>query len=192
MEKDLQQIQAWLAQDADKRDIGEGAMLIRRCLRNPAFANSLIHYPSRTMAAAEEELKKWATVRAANITHEQVVKMTQQVLQQEKTTVKEHSERMAKGKRADHDRLPEDIQLLYKENLTLMRTMRILHERLLIIYRAGDKRVCRDGDSYPILKELIKSDTKYHKNWKKYDTYQIEEQDAEHTSNDGATDVAES
>jgi hypothetical protein len=76
------------------------------------------------------------------------------------------------GKRADHDILPEEIQALYVENLSLLQRMREVHLRLRTLSTADAP--CPDSERYPFLKELIELDKKMHANWEQYDHYVAE------------------
>ena len=74
-----------------------------------------------------------------------------------------------KGKRADHDSLPDTIQALYSENLNLLHRMRECHLQVRKI--ALSDKPCTDCDIYPFVKELIDLDKRYHANWQTYDEY---------------------
>ena len=81
------------------------------------------------------------------------------------------------GKRADHDKLPEEIQALYVENLDLVHRMRELHLKLRTMSTTDS--TCADSDRYPFLKEFIKLDKKLHDNWNVYDHYVANAETAE-------------
>ena len=83
----------------------------------------------------------------------------------------EKTEDFKLGKRPDHDRLPEEIQALYAENLSLMQNMRACHAQLVLLTLPENQSNCPDGDRYPFVKEIIELDARYHANWEKYDTY---------------------
>lgn len=101
--------------------------------------------------------------------------------EQVKVIVKEHfayqdaansgtsKEDFRKGKRADHDQLPEEIQARYVENLDLLRRMRELHLRLRSL--SIEQVSCPDNERYPFLKELIALDKQLHENWNVYDHF---------------------
>ena len=73
------------------------------------------------------------------------------------------------GKRADHDELPDEVQALYVENLSIVQKMRELHLKLRSL--SLDSAPCPDSERYPFLKELIALDKKLHSNWEIYDHY---------------------
>ena len=74
-----------------------------------------------------------------------------------------------KGKRLDHDSLPDDIKAKYVENLSLLQRMRELHLKLRSL--SLDTAPCPDSERYPFLKELIDLDKKMHANWEEYDHF---------------------
>ena len=86
----------------------------------------------------------------------------------ESTNVNVSSEFKA-GKRADHDSLPIEIQVLYVENGNIIHKMRELHMRLRSL--SVENATCPDSERYPFLKELIALDKQYHKNWQIYDSW---------------------
>ena len=71
----------------------------------------------------------------------------------------------------DHDRLPEEIQAYYTENLSVMQNMRACHAQLVLLSTTEKQSSCPDNDRYPFVKEIIALDEKYHRNWQKYDEY---------------------
>lgn len=156
-------------------------------MRNPILAQNLVKLPKRFMPMVEYQLKKFLPMRLAEITHEDVTKMTAKVakinaehgLDKELPGRKNQPEdrRILKldpfrvGKRPDHDQLPEEIQSLYAENLHVMQQMRACHAQLVLLTLDEKHSSCPDGDRYPFVKEIIDLDQKYHANWQKYDTY---------------------
>ena len=125
----------------------------------------------------EYQLQKYYNFRVADLTRAQVEEMEQQV----EAIVAEHiplaakADEQPKGKRADHDALPDDIKAKYVENLSILQRMRELHLRLRSL--SLDSATCPDSERYPFLKELISLDKKLHANWEAYDTYVIGQSD---------------
>ena len=70
-----------------------------------------------------------------------------------------------KGKRPDHDQLPDEIKALLLENQNIFPRMRKLHEQLKLM---GNAKPC---DRYPYLKELKELDDILRGNWDSYDAY---------------------
>ena len=174
-------LQKWL--NDDSRTIEDGCLLLLQMENNQIHYQNLLRHPNKVavMKYLISELQKRLTVRLANITHKEVAEMDEQV----KVIVKEHfsyqdaktegtsNEKFRKGKRADHDQLPEDIQARYVENLDLLRRMREVHLKLRSL--STEQVSCPDSERYPFLKELIALDKQLHENWNVYDRYVVDE-----------------
>lgn len=181
-------IKEWLDADADKRDYGTGALYLLKLSGNTnVYRNNIATLTLKnTQQFIAYQLQKFYDFRIKQLTHEQVEEMAAEVdkiaaihnldaipADPEEPTESEPLQKSWKpGKGDDHDELPEEIQALYVENLSLLRQMRELHLELRHISGMGsNKSVCQDSDRYPFLKELIACDKKYHDNWKQYDQY---------------------
>lgn len=174
-------LQSWL--NDDSRTIEDGCLLLLQMENNQIHYQNLLRHPNKVavMKYLVSELQKRLTVRLANITHKEVAEMDEQV----KVIVKEHfsyqeaktegtsNEEFRKGKRADHDQLPEEIQARYVENLDLLRRMREVHLKLRSL--STEQVSCPDSERYPFLKELIALDKQLHENWNVYDHYVVDE-----------------
>lgn len=171
--KDLkftQEVKDYLESNLQERDVKEGAMLLLRLTGNQIMYRNILVNPQRHADFVEYQLRKHYNLRIANITHQEVVKMQQAAdsILAEHCSEKEDSP-TRKGKRIDHDALPEKIQQLYVENLDILRRMRDLQTRLRLL--SEDPKTCPDSDRYPFLKELISLDKQMHDNWNQYDHY---------------------
>ena len=189
MDKQLtSKLQAWLALPANQRDIETGRMLILQLTRSQVLAINFARRPATFMPHVEYQLNKHLSLRIQNATHATVVEMRKQAktistvhkldaeLPGPKNAAKlkriEKTDEFQKGKRTDHDSLPEDIKQCYADNLDLMRRMRECHTRIAIFAEkeaTNDPTICKDSDIYPFLQELIECDKQYHANWEKYD-----------------------
>ena len=173
-QKFTEKVQAWLAQDADKRDYAQGALLLLQLTGNQIMYRNIMVNPKRRAEFIEYQLKKRLSFRLNQVTHEQVEAMQAEV---DKIVVNRNLEvkqdkpanEFKAGKRADHDQLPDEIQALYVENLGIVQKMRELHLRLRTM--STDEKPARDCDRYPFLKELIALDKRLHSNWEQYDHY---------------------
>ena len=186
-----QQLQQWLEAKAEDRDIATGAMLLRKLMRNLIFAANFERNPQRHMKMAEYQLSKFLPMRLAQVTHEDVQRMTKKVASinadhqldkplpgAKNTPEKKRIEKTVAfrvGKRPDHDLLPEEIQAYYAENLSVMQNMRACHAQLVILSSQEKQSVCPDGDRYPFVKEIIALDERYRQNWQRYDEYPAQE-----------------
>ena len=168
-------VQAWLNLPEGERDYAEGAMLLLQLTGNQIMYRNLMANPKRNAQFIEYQLKKRLSFRLQQVTHEQVEQMQAQV---DKIVIMRNLEpkqqdKPAKefkaGKRADHDELPDDIQALYVENLSIVQKMRELHLKLRSLSLAN--ATCPDSERYPFLKELIALDKRLHSNWEQYDHF---------------------
>ena len=171
--KFTQQIQDWMNTPAEQRDYAQGALLLLRLTGNQIMYRNLMANPKRNAQFIEYQLQKRLNFRLQKLTHEQVEQMQQQVdvIVKKRLSLKEDNPAadFRKGKRADHDELPDEIQSLYVENLDIVQKMRELHLKLRSL--SLDNAPCPDSERYPFLKELIALDKKLHSNWETYDHY---------------------
>lgn len=173
-------LQEWL--NNENRTIQDGCLLLLQMENNQIHYQNLLRHPNKGAVTKylQTELQKRLKIRLANITHQEVADMEEKV----EVIVKKHfayqeaaksgttKEEFRKGKRADHDQLPEEIQARYIENLDLLRKMRELHLKLRTL--STQQVSCPDSERYPFLKELIALDKQLHENWEVYDRYVLE------------------
>ena len=170
--KFTQQIKEWLEQHHDERDYATGALFLLKLSGNQIMYRNLIANPSAKADFIEYQIQKYYNFRVQDLTHEQVVEMekeVEQIVAEHIPLAAEADECPAKGKRADHDSLPDEIKAKYVENLSLLQRMRELHLRLRSL--SLENATCPDSERYPFLKELISLDKKLHSNWEEYDHY---------------------
>ena len=177
-----EQLQAWLALPREKRDWDAGALMLLQLSGNKIMYRNISVNPIGKAEFIEGKLQQYLDFRLAELTHEQVKEMQQQVadIVQEHTEFKSdtnEAKSFKAGKRADHDSLPDEIKALYVENLDLVHRMRELHLKLRTMSTADS--ACADSDRYPFLKEFIKLDKKLHDNWSVYDHFVTKEEKAE-------------
>ena len=171
-----EKIQQWLETAHEERDYEQGALYLLKLNGNQIMYRNLMSNPRGKAEFIEYHLRKHFNFRVKELTHAQVVQMDKQVEQIEKKHYSFAEDNPAKefkqGKRADHDTLPDEIQALYVENLSLLQRMREVHLRLRTLSTADAP--CPDSERYPFLKELIELDKKMHANWEQYDHYVAE------------------
>ena len=168
-----EKIQQWLDTPHEQRDYEQGALYLLKLNGNQIMYRNLMSNPRGKAEFIEYHLRKHYNFRVKDLTHAQVVAMDKQV----EEIVKKHntftednpSKEFKQGKRGDHDTLPEEIQALYVENLSLLQRMREVHLKLRTLSTADAP--CPDSERYPFLKELIELDTRLHANWDRYDHY---------------------
>ncbi len=170
--KFTEQIKQWLETPEDERDYAVGALYLLKLSGNQIMYKNIISQIDRRHDFVEYQLQKYLNFRLQALTHEQVQQMEKEVEQ----IVAEHislaataDEQPQKGKRSDHDLLPDEIKAKFVENLSLLQRMRELHLRLRSL--SLDNATCPDSERYPFLKELISLDKKLHSNWEAYDHY---------------------
>ena len=168
-----EKIQQWLDTPHEQRDYEQGALYLLKLNGNQIMYRNLMANPRRKAEFIEYHLRKHYSFRVKDLTHAQVVAMDKQV----EEIVKKHNtftednpaKEFKQGKRGDHDTLPEEIQALYVENLSIVQRMREVHLKLRTLSTADAP--CPDSERYPFLKELIELDTRLHANWDRYDHY---------------------
>ena len=169
--KFTEQIKQWLETPEAERDYSVGALYLLKLSGNQIMYRNIIGQIDRRHDFVEYQLQKYYNFRVADLTRAQVEEMEQQV----EAIVAEHiplaakADEQPKGKRADHDALPDDIKAKYVENLSILQRIRELHLRLRSL--SLDNVTCPDSERYPFLKELISLDKKLHSNWEAYDHF---------------------
>ena len=174
-----EKIQQWLDTPHEQRDYEQGALYLLKLNGNQIMYRNLMSNPRGKAEFIEYHLRKHYSFRVKDLTHAQVVAMDKQV----EEIVKKHNtftednpaKEFKQGKRGDHDTLPEEIQALYVENLSIVQRMREVHLKLRTLSTADAP--CPDSERYPFLKELIELDTRLHANWDRYDHYTGAEQE---------------
>lgn len=168
-------IKEWLETEPDKRDLEAGAELLLRVSRNRILYANVRQNIKAKASTIEYHLKKIYRKRLQDSTHREVKAMMVKVeaIDRSRGLSKPDSTALRsvlqRGKRADHDELPEEIQQLYVDNADIMRRMRDIHTKLRLI--SPDNSTCPDSDRYPLAKHLIALDQTYRDNWNKYDHY---------------------
>ena len=171
-----EKIQQWLETAHEERDYEQGALYLLKLNGNQIMYRNLMANPRGKAEFIEYHLRKHYSFRVKDLTHARVVAMDKQV----EEIVKKHNtftednpaKEFKQGKRGDHDTLPEEIQALYVENLSIVQRMREVHLKLRTLSTADAP--CPDSERYPFLKELIELDKKMHANWEQYDHYVAE------------------
>ena len=170
----IPKVKEWLDANPEDRDLAAGALLVLQLTNNRIMYQNFMRKPKLYASRIEYELKKKYQFYLQQLTHEQVAEMGKQVevIAKEHNLPSEHEE-FKKGKRADHDALPVEIQALYAQNLSIMQQMRRLHMQLQLL--SVEHSTCPDSERYPFLKELIELDKQYHANWEQYDHFKVGE-----------------
>ena len=181
--KFTEQIKQWLDTPEAERDYTVGALYLLKLSGNQIMYRNIISQIDRRHDVIEYQLQKYYNFRVQALTHAQVEEMSAQV----EAIVTEHiplaaaaDEQPQKGKRADHDSLPDEIKAKFVENLSLLQRLRELHLRLRSL--SLENSTCPDSERYPFLKELIALDKKLHANWEAYDHFVLPDPSATATA----------
>ena len=166
-------IKQWLETPSDERDYAVGALYLLKLSGNQIMYRNIIANPSRKAEFIEYQIRKYYNFRVQALTHAQVEEMQKQVdvIAQEHFSYTDDNpaKDFKKGKREDHDQLPDEIQALYVENLSIVQRMREVHLKLRSL--STEESPCPDSERYPFLKELIELDKRLHSNWEQYDHF---------------------
>ena len=182
------QIGQWLNTPESERDLKEGALLVLRLSNNRIMYQNFERNLKRSAKMIAYQLQKYYNFRVRDLSKHEVAEMQKQV---DEIAVKDNlkaiptpedntsgetkqssqADEIRKGKRPDHDSLPEEIQALYTENLSILQQMRNLHTKLELL--STEHSTCPDSERYPFLKEIISLDKKYHANWEQYDHFKV-------------------
>ena len=176
-------LQDFLDTPREDRDWNEGAILLLQLTNNTIMYRNLSINPKGKAEFIEGKLRAFLKSRREVEAHDEVIILQEQVnaIIENRTEFKEDNEakEFKAGKRADHDRLPEDIQALYVENLDLVHRMRELHLRLRLL--SDSTKQVPAAERKPLLDEFINLDKKLHANWDTYDHYVTKAETAENT-----------
>lgn len=169
-------IQKWLDSPREQRDLAQGALMLLRLNRNRFLhAHIVRHYDEERL---EKELTKHLRIRLKGLTQRQVAEMEQREMPRIQRTIEqggpatsdeeEEGEKPAphRGKRADHDTLPEEVQDIYEKNGEIFRKMKQLYETLK---KMENEQPC---DRHEYLSILVSLDEQYRANWAEYDSWQ--------------------
>ncbi|MBU9898083.1 hypothetical protein KTQ94_05150 [Prevotella stercorea] len=176
-------LQDFLDTPREDRDWNEGAILLLQLTNNTIMYRNLSINPKGKAEFIEGKLRAFLKARREVEAHDEVIILQEQVnaIIENRTEFKDDNEakEFKAGKRADHDRLPEDIQALYVENFDLVHRMRELHLRLRLL--SDSTKQVPAAERKPLLDEFINLDKKLHANWDTYDHYVTKAETAENT-----------
>ena len=181
-----ERLQDFLDTPREDRDWNEGAILLLQLTNNTIMYRNLSINPKGKAEFIEGKLRAFLKSRREVEAHDEVIILQEQVnaIIENRTEFKEDNEakEFKAGKRADHDRLPEDIQALYVENLDLVHRMRELHLRLRLL--SDSTKQVLAVERKPLLDEFINLDKKLHANWDAYDHFVTKAETAENNKSE--------
>lgn len=163
----------WLNKPESERDYSVGALYLLKLSGNKIMYTNIVANLDRRHEVIEYHLQKYYNFRVKELTHDEVEAMQKQVdaivEAQMPLAATADDPKQHRGKRDDHDLLPDEIKALYVENLSLLQRMRELHLKLRSL--SLENATCPDSERYPFLKEIISLDKKLHSNWERYDHF---------------------
>ena len=172
-DKLTQDIRLWLDSPQEQRSLEQGAEMLLRLNRNRYMHAQILR--RRNFAKLEYELQKHLRIRLEGLTTREVALMEQEALpkieeslaqgQPTISTDNDQPEGVFRGRRADHDTLPADLQALYERNGEIYFKMKQLFETLKGM---EDATPC---DRHELLGQLVAYDKEYRDNWTAYDTW---------------------
>lgn len=207
-QKFTEELSKWLSTPRDERDVVAGAELLMRITGNRQFYATAIVRPHVVHDHVEYELKKHLAIRQEGHNVETLRNLERELLaecaeefSEEAATAEPVEEQAAeeadayavpregpvvsspkRGRRADHDELPAEIQALYDDNATRYEQMRKVYQQLLTMSEAEP---CDRKEHIFQLDQLVKA---WAAAWEAYDRYDAtavadaEEDEAEEAS----------
>lgn len=195
-EKFTKQIQEWLSTPDSDKDIPLGASLLYRMNRNRILYTNILARPQKLLSKLKYELNKHLKYRLDKKTVDDVVKMNRTVISEAEDIIKNtpvidaekeapQDASVAKGKREDHDSLPNGIKQLWDDNIEIFYKIKQLFETLKTM---ESKQPC---DRYEYLKQLDELDKKYRANMYAYDSYSASDSIPAHVDDPDDKDPAD-
>ena len=163
------QISDWLNASPKQRSLEDGALLLLRLNANRIMYQQILR--NRLAEKLEYELQKHLNIRLHGLTRAEVAKVEKQVMPRLKKELANGEE--YRGRRADHDSLPDKVKALYERNGTRWRQMHRLFETLKTM---RDAQPC---DRHELVHQLIQLDDAYRADWEKYDHWKPEDEEPE-------------
>ena len=211
-QKFTEELSKWLSTPRDERDVVAGAELLMRITGNRQFYATAIVRPHVVHDHVEYELKKHLAIRQEGHNVETLRNLERELLaecaeefSEEASTAEPVEEQAAeegdayavpregpvvsspkRGRRADHDALPAEIQALYDDNATRYEQMRKVYQQLLT---TADAEPCDRKEHIFQLDKLVKA---WAAAWEAYDKYDVtsaaeESEDEDETLEDAGT-----
>ena len=177
-----EKLQRWLnLPHSSEEMIKEGALLLLQINKNRVLYNNILRQPTRQRyrERLEYELNKHLQIRLAGLTQSEVAAMDARVLKVAESIIAsqgdsagdsqdeqdEENRVLKRGKRPDHDQLPEKIQQLFNSCGGVYKRIRKLHTML-----KGMENLT-SCDRYEYLKQMDELDEIYRKRMREYDEY---------------------
>lgn len=170
-------MRAYLEQAPEDRNVIDGATMLLSLNRNRIFFQNVVRKPEKFADKVAYELSKHLSIRLDRQTVSDMIALNKEVLPSVEETLSSGAPvissdddvplagTVARGKRADHESLPDEIKSLWNECGELWFKIKGLFEQLKGMEKATS---C---DRYEYLKQLDGADKKYRANMQTYDNY---------------------
>jgi len=173
-----QDIADWLETPREERDVRKGAELLLRINGNRHIYQLAMIRPETAHDHVEADLKKFLRIRLDGHTMESVRQMDRELIpkvqniittrQDESEDAPEETDDTApahRGKRSDHNELPEEIRAIYERGGELFEKIKQIFTELQQMENAP---ACDRYEKLKVLKPLVKE---YTDGWERYDNY---------------------
>ena len=173
-----QDIADWLETPREERDVRKGAELLLRINGNRHIYHLAMIRPETAHDHVEADLKKFLKIRLDGHTMESVRQMDSELIpkvqniittrQDESEDAPEETDDIApahRGKRSDHNELPEEIRAIYERGGELFEKIKQIFTELQQMENAP---ACDRYEKLKVLKPLVKE---YTDGWERYDNY---------------------
>lgn len=173
-----QDIADWLETPREERDVRKGAELLLRINGNRHIYQLAMIRPETAHNHVEADLKKFLQIRLDGHTMESVRQMDSELIpkvqniittrQDESEDAPEETDDTApayRGKRSDHNELPEEIRAIYERGGELFEKIKQIFTELQQMENAP---ACDRYEKLKVLKPLVKE---YTDGWERYDNY---------------------
>ena len=173
-----QDIADWLETPREERDVRKGAELLLRINGNRHIYQLAMIRPETAHDHVEADLKKFLQIRLDGHTMESVRQMDSELIpkvqniittrQDESEDAPEETDDTApahRGKRSDHNELPEEIRAIYERGGALFEKIKQIFTELQQMENAP---ACDRYEKLKVLKPLVKE---YTDGWERYDNY---------------------
>ena len=173
-----QDIADWLETPREERDVRKGAELLLRINGNRHIYHLAMIRPETAHDHVEADLKKFLQIRLDGHTMESVRQMDSELIpkvqniittrQDESEDAPEETDDTApahRGKRSDHNELPEEIRAIYERGGELFEKIKQIFTELQQMENAP---ACDRYERLKVLKPLVKE---YTDGWERYDNY---------------------
>lgn len=173
-----QDIADWLETPREERDVRKGAELLLRINGNRHIYQLAMIRPETAHDHVEADLKNFLQIRLDGHTMESVRQMDSELIpkvqniittrQDESEDAPEETDDTApahRGKRSDHNELPEEIRAIYERGGELFEKIKQIFTELQQMENAP---ACDRYEKLKVLKPLVKE---YTDGWERYDNY---------------------